>query len=217
MNNLLKFAFLTIAFWSLIFFTDISVRSQTNQPELCVAGFCLGENEQTVKAKLRDYSPRYDNERQQPKYFFYNEYGTQVMALTTLSKERLFLIVGIEVFAVDDSYQKKHFQMKDTAAFTSDSGFFIGRRPSATSMIFGVPNMTGPKDVIKRQGQPATDEKPEKVRILRYKFGEVKKLEDQETNLNGVNFGSYTAEYRFYKNNLRRIILAVKVTLANQL
>jgi hypothetical protein len=180
---------------------------------LCAAGFCLGENEETVKAKLQGYSPRYDNERQQPKYFFYNEYGNQVMSVTAQSKERPHLIVGIEVFAVDETYQKKHFQMKDTAAFTSESGFFIGLRPSAGSMVFGVPNATGPKDVIKKKGQPATDEKPDKVRILRYKSEEVQKLEAQEANLNRVNFGSYTAEYRFYKNNLRRIILAIDTTL----
>ena len=208
-NNLLKSVFFTVTFFSLIILVGISVPAQTTEPELCVANFCLAENEETVKTKLQGFSPRYDNERQQPKYFFYNEYGNQVMSVTAQSKERPFLIVGIEVFAVDETYQKKHFQMKDTAAFTSESGFFIGLRPSTTSMIFGVPNVTGPKEVIKKKGQPVSDEKPEKVRILRYKLGEVKKLEAQEANLNRVNFGTYTAEYRFHKNNLRRIILAV--------
>lgn len=212
-NNLSKSVFLTITFFSLIILADSSVRAQTMQPELCVAGFCLAENEEAVKTKLQSFSPRYDNERQQPKYFFYNEYGNQVMAITAQSKERPFLIVGIEVFAVDETYQKKHFQMKDTAAFTSESGFFIGLRPSTTSMIFGVPNATGPKEVIKKKGQPVSDEKPDKVRILRYKLGEVKKLEAQEANSNRVNFGAYTAEYRFHKNNLRRLILAVETNL----
>lgn len=212
-NNLLKFVFLTITFFSLIILAGISVRAQMTQPELCVADFCLAENEETAKTKLQGFSPRYDNERQQPKYFFYNEYGNQVMAITTQSKERPFLIVGIEVFAVDETYQKKHFQMKHTAAFTSESGFFIGLRPSTTSMIFGVPNATGPKEVIKKKGQPVSDEKPDKVRILRYKLSEVKKLEAQESNSNRVNFGSYTAEYRFHKNNLRRLILSVETNL----
>jgi len=211
-NNWLKSVFLTITFFGLIILADTSVRAQMTPPELCVAGFCLAENEETVKTKLQGFSPRYDNERQQPKYFFYNQYGTQVMSVTAESKERPHLIVGIEVFAVDESYQKKHFQLKETAAFTSESGFFIGQRPSTASMVFGVPNMTGPKEVIKKKGQPVTDEKPNKLRILRYKFGEVKKLESQEADLNRVNFGSYTAEYRFYKNNLRRIIIAVDTT-----
>jgi hypothetical protein len=212
-NNLLKTVFFTITLFSLIILAGISARAQMTQPELCVANFCLAENEETVKTKLQGFSPRYDNERQQPKYFFYNEYGNQVMSLTAQSKERPFLIVGIEVFAVDETYQKKHFQMKDTAAFTSESGFFIGLRPSATSMIFGAPNATGPKEVIKKKGQPVSDEKPDKIRILRYKLNDVKKLESQEANSNRINFGTYTAEYRFHKNNLRRLILAVETNL----
>jgi hypothetical protein len=214
-NNRLKTVFFTITFFILIILADTSVRSQTARPapELCAAGFCLGDNEEAVKAKLQGYSPRYDNQLHQPKYFFYNEYGNQVMSLTAHSKERPFLLVGIEVFAVDDSYTTKHFQMKDTAAFTTESGFFIGLRPSASSMIFGVPNSSGPKEVIKKKGQPDTDEKPEKLRILRYKFSELKKLETPEANSNRVNSGSYTAEYRFYKNSLRHVIFAVEGTL----
>jgi hypothetical protein len=117
------------------------------------------------------------------------------------------------MFAVDDSYQLKHYQMKDTSAFMTESGFFIGLRPSTTSMIFGVPNSTGPKDVIKKKGQPDIDEKPEKVRIVRYKLGEVKKLKTPESQAKNINFGAYTAEYRFYKNNLRRLILSVDTNL----
>jgi len=209
-NHLLKSVFFSITFFSLITFAVTATRSQTTQrdPELCAAGFCIGENEETVKAKLLGFSPRYDNELQRPKYFFYNEYGDQVMSITAYSQERPHLVVGIEVFGVDESYQKKHFQMKNTAAFTTESGFFIGLRPSATSMMFGIPNSTGPKEVIKKKGKPETDEKPDKLRILRYKFSEAKNLETPEANANQVNFSSYTAEYRFYKNNLRRLIIS---------
>lgn len=210
-NNRYKSVVFAIAFFALIIIADTSARSQTTQsePEQCVAGFCLGQDEASAKALLQGYSPRYDNERQLPKYFFYNEYGNQVMSITAYSKERPYLIVGIEMFAVDQSYQTKHYQMKNTAAFTTESGFFLGLRPSTTSMIFGVPNSTGPKEVIKKKGQPAIDEKPDKLRILRYKFGEVKKLEAPDNKPKDINFGAYTAEYRFYKNNLRRLILAV--------
>ena len=212
-DNRLKTVLLTIAFFVLMFIADTSVWSQTMQtePELCVSDICLGENEQAAKAILQSYSPRYDNEFHQPKYFFYNEYGNQVMAVTGYSQERPFLIVGLEVFAVDDSYQKKHYQM-DKTAFMTESGFFIGLRPSATSMIFGIPNTTGPKEVIKKKGQPVADEKPEKLRILRYKLNEVGKLET-EAKADKVNFGSYTAEYRFYKNNLRHFILTMNTAL----
>jgi hypothetical protein len=84
-------------------------------------------------------------------------------------------------------------------------------------MVFGIPNSSGPKEVLKKKGQPGSDEKPEKIRFLRYQFPEVKKLEALEKNLNGINFGSYTAEYRFYKNSLRRLIIAVNATDLNKL
>ncbi len=218
-NYLLKSVIFTVAYFTIIISANISTFSQAAraEPELCAAGFCIGENEATVKTKLEGFSPRYDNEMRQPKYFFYNEYGNQVMSITAYSKERPHLIVGIEVFAVDESYQKKHFQMKNTAAFTTESGFFIGQRPSATSILFAVPNATGPKEVIKKKGKPEVDEKPDKLRILRYKFGEVKNSETPEANSNPVNFGSYTAEYRFYKNNLRHLIITVNTNLDSAL
>lgn len=214
-NNWLKCVFLTITFFILTFLAGSSVSAQKAraEPELCVAGFCLGANEEAVKTKLQGFSPRYDNERREPKYFFYNEYGNQVMAVTALSKERPFLLVSVEVFAVDETYLTKHYQMKDTAAFTSESGFFIGLRPSTGSMIFGVPNSSGPKEVIKKKGQPDFDEKPEKFRILRYKIGAVKELETPAAKAKNINFGAYTAEYRFYKNSLRRLIIAVDTNL----
>ncbi|HLM62520.1 MAG TPA: hypothetical protein VK308_17090, partial [Pyrinomonadaceae bacterium] len=124
--------------------------------------------------------------------------------------ERPYLIVAIEAFAVGESYQNKHFQMKDRTSFMSESGFFIGARPSVTSLVFAIPNVTGPNEVIKKKGAPDADEKTDKkVRMLRYQIGEVKELEAKERKLKGINFGSYTAEYRFYKNKLNRYSIAV--------
>lgn len=213
-NFRLKFAIYAFAFFALMILADTGAQAQTArpEPERCVAGFCLGD-EEAAKAKLQSFSPRYDNALHQPKYFFYNEYGNQVMSVTGYSKERPFLIVGVEVFAVDDTYQTKHYQMKDIAAFTTESGFFIGLRPSATSMIFGVPHETGPKEVIKKKGQPDADEKPDKLRVVRYKFGEVKKTDAPNAKQKNANLGTYTAEYRFYKNNLRHFIIAVDTNL----
>jgi len=190
--------------------TSVTVRPA---PELGVADFRIGGDEEKTKALLQSYSPRYDNELGQPKYFFYNEYGSQVMSLTGFSKERPFLIVAIDVYAVGESYQKKHFQMKDRTSFMSESGFFIGARPSATSLIFAIPNVTGTKEVVKKKGTPDADEKAEKVRTLRYQIGEVKELEAKEANLKTVNFGSYTAEYRFYNNKLSRYTIAVNANI----
>lgn len=190
--------------------TQASAQAAQGEPELSVAGFRLGD-EETAKTVLQSYSPRYDNELNQPKYFFYNGYGNQVMSVTTHSRERPFLVVGVEVFAVGESYQKKHFQMKDTKSFMSESGFFIGARPSAASLIFAIPNVTRPKGIIKSKGQPQADEKSGKVRTLRYQFAAVKELEAREAKLRGVDFGAYTAEYSFRKNRLNRFSIAVTV------
>ena len=194
--------------------TAQSVARQT--PELSVADFRIGGDEKKAKVLLQNYSPRYDNELRQPKYFFYNEHGNQVMSLTGYSKERPFLIVAIDVYAVGANYEKKHFQMKDQSSFMSESGFFIGARPSATSLIFAVPNVTGSKEVIKKKGAPDADEKAEKVRTLRYQLSEVKELEDKEASLEAIDFGAYTAEYRFYKNKLTRYTIAVNTNLPNK-
>ncbi|MCY7375743.1 MAG: hypothetical protein LH472_07195 [Pyrinomonadaceae bacterium] len=204
--------FLMAAF---ILITSVNaVFSQTIKPELSVAGFRLGD-EETAKTTLQSYSPRYDNELKQPRYFFYNEYGTQVMAITAYSKERPFLVVGIEVFAVGESYRNKHYQMKGVNFFVSESGFFIGEKPSATSLIFAIPNVTGAKNVIKKLGTPEGDERLKKARTLRYRLTEVKELETREAQNKTVNFGAFTAQYRFVKNRLRRFSITVEATAKN--
>ena len=210
-NNSLKSIFyaLLCCVLTLSAASSASAQAAPGEPELSVAGLRLG-NEESAKAVLQNYSPRYDNELGQPKYFFYNGYGNQVMSVTAHSKERPFLIVAIEVFAVGESYQKKHFQMKETNSFMSESGFFIGARPSATSLIFAIPNVTGPKEVIKKKGSPQADEKVDKLRTLRYELSAVKELKTREVSLKNVDFGAYTAEYRFYKNKLSRFSIAVK-------
>jgi len=213
--NYSKSVFLLSTFFLFMIVSNIPAIAQSTQkePELSIAGFRLGEDEEKTKAILQSYSPRYDNESGQPKYFFYNGYGNEVMSLTGYSKERPFLIVSIEVFSVGESYQKKHYQMKDKNSFMSESGFFIGMRPSVTSLLFAIPNMTGPKEVIKKKGAPDADEKEKKARTLSYKLNEVEQLENQEAKLNGINFGSYTAEYRFVKNKLRRLTIAVNTNV----
>ena len=177
-------------------------------PELTAANFRIGDEENN-RLLLQNYNPRFDNELNQPKYFFYNEYGNQVLALTGYSKERPFLLVAIDVFAVGEAYQNKHFQLKDTTSFMSESGFFIGARPSVTSLMFAIPNVTGPKEVIKKKGAPDADEPAGKVRTLHYSFSQVNELKAREAELKGVRFGDYTAEYRFYKNKLSRYTLKV--------
>lgn len=204
-----------------LFFTliGISVAAQTTQfePEFGVEGFRLADDESATRALLQNYSPRYDNELGRPKYFFYNEYGNQVLAVTGHSKEHPFLVVALEVFSVGKSYQKRHYQMKDKSFFTSESGFFLGRRPSATSMLFAAPNMTGPKDVIKKKGTPSADEKVEEKRTLIYQFSAAKNADSPKIEMQKIKsniaappiFGSYRAEYHFVKNELRRFVITI--------
>jgi len=210
-NILLKSVFFGLTSFILIGFAYSSVLSQTTEPkpELCVAGICIGDNEEKVKTLFQNYSPRYDNELRQPKYYFYNNYGNQVMAVTAHSKEQPYVIVGIEAFAVGNSYQKTHYQMKELNSFITESGFFIGARPSLTSMLFAIPNVTKPKGIIKKKGLPVVDEKIKKVRTIRYQIDEVKELETQAAHAKNINFGSYAAEYRFVKNKLRRFSISV--------
>jgi hypothetical protein len=47
---------------------------------------------------------------------------------------------------------------------------------------------------------------------LRYQLGAVKELEGQESKVKDVDFGAYTAEYRFYKNKLKRFTITVNST-----
>lgn len=190
----MKFTF-TILF---VLIVGLSTFAQV-APEKTVAGFSLLQNEEAAKTALQGYSPRYETDTALPKYFFYNEYGNQVLVLTASSRERPHLIVGIEVFGVDQTYQKKHYQLKSIGAFMSESGFFLGDRASAGSMIFGVPNRTGAKDVIKKKGAPQSDVKNGKIRTLRYDN------RDAQT-------GRYTAEYQFYKNRLSRFSLVAETT-----
>ncbi len=215
-NYLLKLAFFSAAAFVLSVST-VSIWSQTPAatPELSVAGFKLGD-EETAKKMLQGYSPRYDNERSQPKYFFYNEYGTQVMTITCFSRERPFLVVGVEVFAVGESYQNKHYQMKSVNSFVSASGFYIGEKPSAKSLIFAIPNVTSAKEIIKKLGTPEADEKTaQKVRVLRYRLDKVPEIETPAAKNKGINYGVYTAQFRFVKNRLRRFSIAVEAAAKN--
>ena len=216
-NYLLKFAVFSAAAF-VICFHSATIMAQTSalKSELSVAGFKLGD-EEAAKKMLQGYSPRYDNESSQPRYFFYNEYGTQVMTITCFSKERPFLVVGIEVYAVGESYRNKHYQMKGVNSFVSESGFYIGEKPSAKSLIFAVPNVTRANEIIKKLGAPEADEKSGKTRNLRFRSDQVKELKAPKTTNSAVYFGAYTAQFRFVKNRLRRFSIGVESLAAKNL
>ncbi|HEX8639075.1 MAG TPA: hypothetical protein VF692_13485 [Pyrinomonadaceae bacterium] len=214
-NIISKTSFRFFFFFILLVISVAFAKAQTARPELSVSGFRLGEETENAK-RLQSFSPRYDEETGQPKYLFYNEFGTQVLSLTALSKERPFLLVRIEVFAVGKSYQQKHYQLNDTGFFVTESGFFIGERPSATSMLFAVANVTGAKDVIGKKGSPQSDEKEGKARTISYRLsvaGEsvAERAQFKETALGSTSASTefYKAEYLFVKNRLRRFSFSI--------
>lgn len=212
-----KFTFFVLPFFILTCaVVSATAQKAQPQPELSVADFRIGGDEEKTKTLLESYAPSYDTETGQPRFTFYNEYGTQVMSLTGFSKERPHLIVAIDVYSVGETYRKKHFQMKDRAAFMSESGFFIGARPSAASLILAIPNVTRPGAIAGKKGAPDAEEKKGKVRTLRYRVGEVAELESKEAALKEVDFGAYTADYRFYKNRLSRYTIAVETNAAKK-
>ncbi len=69
--------------------------------------------------------------------------------------------------------------MKELNSFITESGFFIGARPSVKSMMFAIANVTKPKGIIKKKGLPVVDEKIKKVRTIRYQIAQIKELETQ--------------------------------------
>ncbi|MCY7347456.1 MAG: hypothetical protein LH614_14725, partial [Pyrinomonadaceae bacterium] len=76
--NSLKSTFLIAAFVLITAF-GIPAAAQISrpEPELGVADFRIGGDEEKTKFLLQNYAPRYDVETGQPRYFFYNEYGNQ--------------------------------------------------------------------------------------------------------------------------------------------
>ena len=181
---------------------------QPPTPEMSVAGLKLGDRE-SGKAFLSSYQPRTDEDGL-PKYYFYNGQGTTVMKVTAGSVDDPYFVTEIEVFWVGESYQKRHYFLKDKPHFVTESGLFIGFRQTggslALALIVGVPNVgrsniIGPKDVIKRKGEPDNKVVNEKETKFDYHtddaaFGDAKY--------------KYTAFYRFYKKELTRFVLKIE-------
>lgn len=118
-------------------------------PELSVAGVKLADRE-SAKAFLSGYSARKTDDGRAV-YYFYNEYGTQVMKLTAASAEEPYFITEIEVFAVGKSYQTEHYVADDLGVFSTESNIFIGFKQSASSLLFGTSNKTGPKEIVRKK------------------------------------------------------------------
>lgn len=177
-------------------------------PELTVAGLKLGDRE-SGKAFLHLYQPRTDEDNV-PKYYFYNGQGTTVMKVTAASIEDPFFVTEIEVFRVSEAYQKRHFFLKDTGHFVTESGIFIGLRQKAgnlaLAMLVGVPNIgrsniIGPNDVIRRKGEPDDRETKDKEETFDYRI--------ENIQVGGADH-KYSAFYRFYKRELKQFIFRIE-------
>lgn len=166
---------------------------QRPPPEQSIGGVKLND-EASGRAFLAGYSFRRD-EANRPVYYFYDEYGTQVLAFTAHSPERRFLIERAEVFRVERDYKKTYYVLKDVS-FTSESGFFLGNRPSAALLIFGVPNRTSIKKLIEKKGTPDERAKNGKTETLVYNFA--------ASPAGDVAVGAYRAEYVFVGGKLDR-------------
>lgn len=201
--------FYSSAVFLLLFFVFVFssfAQNSEGKPEMSVVGIELGNRESAKKYLLAGHVPRVEEDGR-ASYYFYNEWGTQVMRLTVASVEDPYFITEIEVFAVGKSYTKRHYQDKENGLMMTENGIFIGFRQTAMNLIVGVKNAgkantIGPGNVVKIKGEPKERIKPEEDReILTYEIPNIK-LADEKT-------ADYTASYEFYKKKLKRFSLKI--------
>lgn len=180
--------------------------------ELSVAGIELGNREKAKAFLSQGYSPRV-GEDGRPTYYFYNEWGSQVMKLTANSFDDPYFITEIEVYAVGENYQQRHYQADKIKYFETENNIFIGFKQSAMYFIaaaknVGGKNIIGPKDVIGILGEPGERiEKDKKREVMNYTLSDVKLTKE---NLDA----RYQASYEFYKKNLNKF--SIKIVLNDE-
>lgn len=178
-------------------------------PEMSVVGIELGNRESAKKYLLAGHAPRVDEEGR-ASYYFYNEWGTQVMRLTVASVDDPYFITEIEVFSVSESYKKRHYQDKEHGLMMTENGIFIGFRQTAMNLIVGVrnagkANIIGPGEVVKIKGEPKDRIKEDENReVLTYEISDIKLSEENLT-------ADYEARYEFYKKKLKRFSLKINL------
>lgn len=185
------------------FATVFSVRAKFSKsaPEMSVSGLELG-NREKAKAFL---SPGYGvrvGEDGRPTYYFYNKFGSQVMKLTAASFDDPYFLTEIEVFAVGEKYQERHFQAEAIRYFETENDIFVGFKNSTMYFFAGVKN-TGsrneitPKDVVELKGELSGRADTEKNReVLSYNIADIKVPGEKMT-------ANYQASYEFYKKKLK--------------
>lgn len=192
----------------LLFSGAISADAQEgnlNSPEMEVAGVRLND-EESGRAFLSKYSPR-TGANGQPVYYFYNKYATEVLKLTGFSAKQPQLIVSAEVYAVGKSYQEQHFQINNITSFATESGFFVGVRQSAKSLIFGVAEKTDTEKIVKLKGKPDEINKNDKREILTYNLNELIVTRGTQQ----IKIPRYVAVYEFNKDKLKKFSIIIEL------
>ncbi len=168
--------------------------------DLSISGVKLGDRV-SAKAFLEGYSFR-RGEDGRPNFLFYNKTGTEVLKLVPVSAEDLYFITEIEIFMVGQSYQNTLYVAEKIDSFETENGIFLGLRQSATSLLFGVPNKIGPKDLVRKKGEPTERGKKEKRDVLTYKSNNLEIAGETDKY-------NYSASYEFYKSTLKKITLKI--------
>lgn len=201
------FAVLVLIFQIVLHSNSFAQIKAETKPELKVAGVELGNRESAREFLSKGFHPKIGEDKR-AHYYFYNEWGTQVMRLTAPSVEDKYFITEIEVYRVSKKYRKRHFHLEETKYFQTESGIFIGFKQTAGFFLLAIENLGGinrfkPKNLIKLKGEPDERKKTDKKReTLTYEFSGIE-LSDKKTSAN------YRADYEFYKNKLRRFTLKI--------
>ena len=170
------------------------------KPDMSVAGVKLGDRA-SAKAFLEGYSWRV-GEDGRPVFLFFNKPGTEVLKFVSASAEDLYFITEIEIFTVGRSYQSRLYIAEKFDSFETENGIFLGLRQSAASVLFGVANKIGPKDLVKKKGEPKARVKKDKRDVLSYDLSGIELA-------NETNKYNYSANYEFYKSTLKKITLKI--------
>ncbi len=176
-------------------------------PEMSINNVKLGDRV-SGKAFLEPYSPTTD-EKGNFAYFFYNDFGDKVWRLSVASFEDRFMVVEMEVFIAGKSYTKPHFTLKNVDHFITESGIFVGKKESLSAALLGAgiasDTRIGPKDLIKKKGEPASRSKDGDRETLTYSIGGIE-IADAAGVLKKV---PYNASYEFRDGRLRRFVIGI--------
>jgi hypothetical protein len=178
--------------------------------DLSISGIRLGDRA-SAKKFLSEY--QFGQEGDAAVYHFYNSRATSVLKLTAADARDPYFLTSLEVFAVTDAYQGRHFVAKEIGTFQTESGIFVGFRQSgkgvALALLVGVPNvsrdnMIGPKDVIGIKGEPTERMTEGDAERFVYKLSGI-----TVPDAPGKAF-DYTAQYVFRNKKLKRFSISIQ-------